>query len=130
MTPVPFDLARRRASIAPVTTGTTKLLRVVELQDLFIWMTDKRLGQTVRLFTWPIGSKTRRRQIDRLADACVANFATVDDVVSIDTDLMAQDRVVVIRRLGLQALNCCRPKPDQMVLEIIVTLLRQLGGLL
>ena len=60
MASVTFDLARSCTPVAPVTTGTTKLLRVVDLQDLPVWMADKRTRQTVRLFTWSIGSEIGR----------------------------------------------------------------------
>ena len=65
--------------------------------------------------------------IQRLTNACVTDFAAVDDVVSVDADLVAEDRIIVISHLGLQTRDRHWPKTDQMILQIVVTFLRQFG---
>src|SRR5437868_2217493 len=45
---VRFEVAGRRPPVAPVTTGTTKFVGIVNLQQVPIRMTDKRPRQCVR----------------------------------------------------------------------------------
>src|SRR5262245_11158756 len=97
---VSFEFARSRAAVAPVATRTTKLLDIMKLQDLAVGMTDECARESIRLAAGT--TQTRRGYLERLANTGMTNLATVDDVVLIDADLMTQDRVVVIRHLGLE----------------------------
>ena len=60
MTPVTFYIARRRATVAPVTTGAAKLIRVMYLQNFSVGMADKRACQAVRFFAGSIRRQARR----------------------------------------------------------------------
>jgi len=73
------------------------------------------------------GLHARGGKIERLANAGVADLTTIHDVVSVDADLVAQDRVVVVVHLGLESFDSAWTKTDQMVPQVIVFLLRQLG---
>ena len=50
MTAVTFYIARRSAAVAPVTTRTTKLLRIVYLKDFSVRMADKRARRIASSF--------------------------------------------------------------------------------
>ena len=76
-----LNVAGCGATITPVTTGTTKLFRIVNLQEFAIWMADKCTGETIRFFPWSIGRQICRGYIERFANADVTNFASIDDVV-------------------------------------------------
>src|ERR1051326_407832 len=128
MAAVSLDLAGRRATVAPVTTRTTKLLGIVKLQNFPIGVTHKRARKIVRLTTRT--HKTGGRQIEWLANTRVTDFTTIDDVVGVNTDLMAEDRIIVIGHLGLQTFNLRGTKTDQVILQILVSLFRQLRRLL
>ncbi len=124
MAPVSFDVAGGRTAVTPVTTGTTKLLRIVNLKYFAVRMAYKRARETVGLTTWT--NKTRRCQLERFANACVTNLATVDDVVSVDANLMAQDRVVITSHLRFQTFDGSRTKTNQLIFQIIVALFPKL----
>src|ERR671927_73988 len=51
MASVSFDIAGGRTAVAPVTTGTTKLLRIVNLKYFFVGMAYKRARKSVGLTT-------------------------------------------------------------------------------
>ena len=129
VTAMTLHFAGRRAAVAPMTTGTTKALRIVNLQQFFIRMTHKRPRQAVRLLAWTIRRQVRRLQIQRLTNTDMTNFTTIDDVSCINTDLMAQNRVVEIVHLPDQTIDLSRSQTDDVVLQIIVSLLRELGRL-
>src|SRR5688572_17358236 len=112
MAAVTFRFAGGGAAIAPVTTCTTKLLRTVDLKDFPVWMADECAREAIGLAAGLIGSQTRRRQFQRFSNAGVTDFATIDDIVSAHANLMAQDRIVVIGHLGLEAIDLCRPQTD------------------
>ena len=116
MTSVTFLFARSRAAVAPVTTRATKFFGIVNREDLAFRMAHERARQTVGRAAGFIRRETGGRKLERLADARVTDFAAIDDVVSVDTDLMAEDRVIVIGHLGLQAFDSRWSKTDQMVL--------------
>ena len=46
----------------------------------------------------------------------VTHLTTIDDVVSVNTDLMAEDRVIIAGHLGLQAFDGGWTKTDQVIL--------------
>src|SRR5688572_15657212 len=123
MAAVTFRFARGGAAVAPVTTRTTKLLRTVDLKDLPVWMADECAREAVGLAARFIWRKTRRCQFQRFSNAGMTDFATIDDVVSAHTNLMAQDRIVVIGHLRLEAIDLCRPQTDELVFQIIVAFL-------
>src|SRR5690349_4441589 len=106
--PMAFQLTRSRAAVAPVTTRTAKLLRIVDCENLFVRMADERARQAVGFAAWLVRRETRRRQLQRLANAGMTNLATVDDVVSVHADLMAEDRVVILGHLRFQTVDCRR----------------------
>ena len=93
------------AAITPVTTCTTKFFRIVSLKDFAVRMADKRTGPTVRRFAWSIGRHVGSLDSERLPDSSVAYFAAIDDLVSSDTDLMTEDRIVVVGDFVLQAFD-------------------------
>src|SRR6185369_12304347 len=92
---------------------------------LFVRMADKRARH--RVFFAVRRLHARGRELEWLANAGVTDFTAVDDVGSVDTDLMAEDRVIVVGHLGLQAFDGDWAKTDKMVLQIVVTFLRKLG---
>src|SRR4030095_3376866 len=110
MTPMSFDFARGRTPVAPVTTRTTKLFRIMKLKDFSVWMAYKRARE--RIFFSVCSDEARGRDVDRFANARVTHLTTIDDVVSIDTDLMAKDRIIVAGHLRLQAFDLGWPKTD------------------
>src|SRR6476619_325854 len=58
---VTFFFACRRAPIAPVTTHTTKLVDLMDFEQLAVWVTYKRSCKWIRIF-----SRTARRHVRRL----------------------------------------------------------------
>src|SRR5215472_11958988 len=85
--------AGRGPAVAPVTSGTAKLVRIVKLKQFAIRVTGKRLCQRVGL----LGSDRHhvlRFDLERLARPQVADFAAIDDVVFGYVYLLAQDRVI------------------------------------
>src|SRR4029079_10094334 len=83
------------APVTPVTTGAAKLLGFMDRKNLFVWMTDKRAPPGIRCLPWPIGGLVFGTNIERFTNSRVTNFTAVHDIVFIDTDLMAQDRIIV-----------------------------------
>src|SRR3569832_1217998 len=70
---VSFFFSSRRATVAPVTTRTTKLLGIMKLKNLFVGMTHKRTRERVFLSVRVLHA--RLRDLQRLADTRVTGRA-------------------------------------------------------
>src|ERR1700674_929044 len=90
-------------------------------------MTDKGSRHAVRFFTRAIRRHVFGLNIQRLANTYVANFTTVDDIDRVHTYLMTKNGVVEVIHLADQPLDLRWTQSDQVVLEIIVTLLGKFG---
>ena len=97
--PVTLYFTRRRAAITPVAACATKPFGGVNLQDFFVGVTHERARKTIRLLARPIRRQIFGSQVERFANAGVANFAAVDDVKLIDADLMRKNGVVKLLHL-------------------------------
>ena len=122
---VTFHVARRRAAIAPVATRATKPIGRMYLQYLFVGMTHERARPTVGLLARTIRRQIFRPQVERFANPCVANFAAVDDVEFINTDLVRQNGIVKLIHLVDEPVDLSRTQAGHVVLQIIVALLSE-----
>src|SRR5688572_29487198 len=91
MLPVPLYYARGRPAIAPVATRAAKLIRIVNLQQLFIGMTYESARQLVRLFSGSVGRQKFGLESDRLPHAQVTNLAAIYDAELVYVDLVTLD---------------------------------------
>src|SRR3989442_15658850 len=90
-------------------------------------MTDKGSGHRVRLFARPIRRHVFGLNIQRFANTYVANLSTVDDIDGVHTYLMTENGVVEVVHLADQSIDLRGAQSDQVVLEIVVSLLCSLG---
>src|SRR6266849_6622542 len=94
-------------------------------------MTDKSVCQLVRLFARPPRRHVRSRDRQWLAGAEMANLTAIDDAVFIDTQLVAEDRVVKrVLVLPDQVVDALLRQAADVVLEIVIPLFCQLARLL
>src|SRR5688500_1722112 len=127
MTPVALSVARSGAAITPMTTSAAKLLRVVNSQHLAIGMADKRTRQTVGRFTWSIGCEVCGNHVYRFANAGVTYFATIDDLVCADADLVTENRIIIVGSFRFQPVDRARRCADKIIAKIVVALLGEFG---
>ena len=99
-------------------------------ENFAVGMANESTSQRIRLFAGSIGSQVCRTQIQWFSYTNVTNLAAIDDVVGIDADLMTKYRIIELRDFGFETFNRSRPKTDEMVLQIIIPLFRQLSGYL
>src|SRR2546429_1484189 len=87
---------RGRAPVAAVTGGATELVRVVNREKLFVWMTDESLGPIVRLLAGAVGSEIGSLECERFADSEMTGLAAINDIRGRDIDLFEAEIKLII----------------------------------
>src|SRR6185369_4825106 len=91
---VTFFDAGGRAAIAAVTRRAAKLLRIVDLQQLFTGVTDERCCQFVGYLAGATRGHVRSFDYERFTRAKVTNLAAINDPEIVHVNLMAEDCVI------------------------------------
>ena len=89
------------AAITPVAARAAKLFGIMNLKNFAVRMADEGPCEGVGLFARPIRSEVGGFYLERLSDSGVTHLASVNNVVSADANLMAENRIVVVRGLVL-----------------------------
>src|SRR6266550_8845226 len=99
----------------------------MNLQEFPVGMADKGPGHRIRLFARSIRRHVFGLNIQRFTSTYVANLTTVDDIGGVHAYLVTEYRVVEVVHLADQSIDLRWAQSNQMVLEIVVSLLCSLG---
>src|SRR5437868_204637 len=91
-----FLNTRGRASVAAMTGRATELVRVVNREKLFVWMTDEGFSPIVRLLAGAVGSEIGSLERKRLADSEMTGLAAINDIRGRDVDLFQAEIKLII----------------------------------